>query len=66
VLLQVRIRSQAETPRLNEVVRGKRGVTVDTAVRLARLLDTSPQFRMNLQVSCDLYHAARALERAKT
>ena len=51
--------------RLNEVVHGKRGVTADTAVRLARLLDTSPQFWMNLQVFSDLYHAARALERAK-
>ena len=51
--------------RLNEVVRGKRGVTADTALRLARLLETSPQFWMNLQVSCDLYQASRALEQAE-
>jgi addiction module HigA family antidote len=43
--------------RLNELIRGKRGVTADTALRLARLLDTSPEFWMNLQVSCDLYEA---------
>ena len=44
--------------RLNEVVRGKRGITADTALRLARLLDTSPQFWMSLQTASDLYHAA--------
>lgn len=46
--------------RLNEIVRGRRGVTTDTAIRLARLLGTSPQFWMNLQTTRDLYHAARA------
>ena len=34
--------------RLNEVIRGKRGITADTALRLARLLETSPEFWMNL------------------
>jgi addiction module HigA family antidote len=48
--------------RLNEVIHGKRGITADTALRLARLLGTSPQFWMNLQVATDLYHAARKLE----
>jgi addiction module HigA family antidote len=48
--------------RLNEVVRGKRGVTADTAIRLARLLDTSPEFWMNLQVAHDLARAARVAE----
>jgi addiction module HigA family antidote len=46
--------------RLNEVIRGKRGVTADTALRLSRLLGTSPQFWMNLQMACDLYQASRA------
>jgi addiction module HigA family antidote len=50
--------------RLNEVIRGKRGVTADTALRLARLLRTSPEFWMNLQNTWDLYLASRALARA--
>lgn len=50
--------------RLNELVRGKRGVTADTALRLAKLLKTTPQFWMNLQNGWDLYHAQRALRRA--
>lgn len=49
------------TNRLNEIVRRRRGVTADTALRLARLLETSPQLWMNLQATWDLYHAARAL-----
>lgn len=48
--------------RLNEVIHGKRGITADTALRLARLLDTSPQFWLNLQNAVDLYHAERKLE----
>jgi antitoxin HigA-1 len=35
--------------RLNEIVFGKRGITADTALRLARLLKTSPQLWMRLQ-----------------
>jgi antitoxin HigA-1 len=44
--------------RLNELVRGKRGVTADTALRLARLLKTTPEFWLNLQNASDLYEAA--------
>jgi addiction module HigA family antidote len=50
--------------RLNELIRGKRGVTADTAHRLAKLSKTSPEFWMNLQVAWDLYHARRALAAA--
>jgi antitoxin HigA-1 len=50
--------------RLNELIRGKRGVTADTALRLAKLLKTSPEFWMNLQGAWDLYHAKRALAAA--
>jgi addiction module HigA family antidote len=47
--------------RLNEIVLGKRGITADTALRLARLLKTSPQFWMRLQADWDLHQAiARA------
>ena len=48
--------------RLNEVIHGKRGITADTALRLARLLETTPQFWMNLQTTTDLYNAAQKLE----
>lgn len=43
--------------RLNEIVLGKRGITADTALRLARLLKTSPQFWMRLQADWDLHQA---------
>lgn len=43
--------------RLNEIVLGKRGITADTALRLAHLLKTSPQFWMRLQADWDLHQA---------
>lgn len=43
--------------RLNEIVLGKRAITADTALRLARLLKTSPQFWMRLQADWDLHEA---------
>ncbi len=48
--------------RLNEIVLGKRGITADTALRLARLLETSPQFWMRLQADWDLH---QAIERSR-
>ena len=43
--------------RLNEVVRGRRRITADTAIRLSSLLQTSPQFWMRLQADGDLHEA---------
>jgi addiction module HigA family antidote len=40
--------------RLNDIVRGRRGITVDTALRLARYLGTSPDFWLGLQLEYDL------------
>jgi addiction module HigA family antidote len=40
--------------RINEVVRGKRGVTPETAWLLAQALDTTPEFWINLQTNYDL------------
>lgn len=48
--------------RLNEVIRGRCAVKADTALRLARVFDTSPEFWMNLQTACDLFEASQALE----
>lgn len=42
------------TPRINDVVRGRRGVSADTALRLARYLGTTPEFWLNLQATHDL------------
>lgn len=47
-------------PRLNEIVRGKRGVTPDTALRLARVLGMSAGFWLGLQTDWDLWHAMRS------
>ena len=49
--------------RLNEIIRGKRGVTADTALRLAKLLKTSAELWLGLQNDWDLWHAARALRK---
>lgn len=46
-------------PRLNEIVRGKRGVTPDTALRLERVLGMSADFWLRLQLDWDLWHAMR-------
>ena len=40
--------------RINEICRGKRSVTADTALRLARYFGNSPQFWMGLQADYDL------------
>jgi len=41
-------------PRINDIVRERRAVTVDTAARLARYFGTTTQFWMNLQTTYDL------------
>ncbi len=43
--------------RLNEIILEKRGISADTALRLAELLKTSPQFWMRLQADWDLHQA---------
>ena len=40
--------------RINEIVRGKRGITPDTAWRFAQAFGTTPEFWMNLQMAYDL------------
>ena len=46
--------------RLNEFIRGKRGVTAGAALDLAEVLGTSPKLWMNLQATYDLDKAAKA------
>ena len=51
-------------PRLNEIVRGRRGVTPDTALRLERVLGMSAGFWLGLQLDWDLWHAMRGQDAA--
>ena len=55
-LSQVDLAEHLEVPvqRINEVVRGKRGVTPETAWLLAQAFDTTPEFWINLQAHYDL------------
>ena len=59
------IRLGVSFPRLNEVIRGKRAVTPDTALRLARVLGMSADFWLGLQQDWDLWHALRSKEAAE-
>jgi len=47
--------------RMNDIVRERRAVTADTALRLARFFGTSPQFWMNLQANYELERVQDAL-----
>ena len=44
-------------PRINDIVRERRGISADTALRLARYFDTTPQFWLNLQTAYELTRA---------
>ena len=48
--------------RVNEIVLGKRGITADTAIRLAKYFGTSEQFWMGLQADYDLEEARRGMK----
>ena len=57
-------------PRLNEIIKGRRSVTPDTALRLSRVLGMSADFWLGLQQDWDLWHAmnspeARRIDRLK-
>lgn len=53
---QYRIAKDISVParRINEIVHGKRSITADTALRLARYFGTSDRFWLNLQMRYDL------------
>lgn len=50
--------------RVNELIRGKRGVTAEAALDLAEVLGTSPKLWMNLQATYDLDRAKKARDAA--
>lgn len=45
------------TQRLNEIIKGKRGVSSETAWLLSQALGSSPEFWLNLQINYDLYNS---------
>ena len=55
-ITQYRLAKETSVPprRINEIVRGTRAITADTALRLARYFGTSEQFWLNLQSRFDL------------
>ena len=54
------IRLGVSFPRLNEIIRGKRAVTPDTALRLAQVTGMGADFWLGLQSDWDLWHALRS------
>lgn len=52
-------------PRLNEIIKGRRSVTPDTALRLSRVLGMSADFWLGLQQDWDLWHAMNSPEAKK-
>lgn len=55
---------QVPAPRINDVARERRGVSADTALRLARYFGTSAEFWMGLQADYELKMGARDLKLA--
>jgi len=51
--------------RISDIVRGRRGVTADTALRLARYFGTDPRFWLNLQTAHDLSVAEAGTDYSK-
>jgi len=45
--------------RINEIIHGKRAITLDTSLRLARYFGQSPRFWLNIQSECDLRNAQK-------
>jgi antitoxin HigA-1 len=58
-LTQVELAQRIGVPfqRINQIVKQKRSVTPDTALRFAQLLGTTPEYWLNLQQNWDLYEA---------
>jgi|SRR6185437_12351550 len=54
------IRLGVSFPRLNKIIRGKRAVTPDTALRLAQVTGMSADLWLGLQSDWDLWHALRS------
>ena len=62
-ITQVELAKRMRVPiqRINTLINGKRGISAETAVLLAKALKTTPEFWMNLQNAVDLYDALHHL-----
>jgi addiction module HigA family antidote len=62
---QYRLAKDMNVParRINEIVHGKRAITADTALRLGKFFNMSPQFWMNLQTRYELEKAEDRLRK---
>ena len=49
--------------RVNEIIHGKRAITLDTSLRLGRYFGQSPRFWLNVQTECDLRDAKQLVDR---
>ena len=49
--------------RVNEIIHGKRGITLDTSLRIGRYFGQSARFWLNVQTECDLRNAKQLMER---
>ncbi|HBB25556.1 MAG TPA: addiction module antidote protein, HigA family [Bacteroidetes bacterium] len=65
-MTQVELAERLAIPiqRINTIIRGKRGISAETAILLSQELGTTPEFWMNLQVAWDLYEARQRLQKA--
>jgi addiction module HigA family antidote len=55
---ELAVRMRVPIQRVNQICRARRAVTPDTALRLAKLFGTTPEFWLNAQMAWDLWHAA--------
>jgi addiction module HigA family antidote len=62
---ELALRLGVSYPRLNEIIRGKRAITPDTALRLARVVGMSADFWLGLQSDWELWHAMRCTSASK-
>lgn len=53
-------------PRINDIVLEKRGISADTAARLARFFRTTEQFWLGMQADYDSYHIRKRLQKELT
>lgn len=58
---QLAMKIRVPATRIGEIIHGRRGITPDTALRLARFFNTSPEFWLNLQQMHDLSKTRLAL-----
>ena len=59
------VRLGVSFPRLNEIIKGRRGVTPDTALRLGKVLGMSAEFWLGLQLDWELWNAMRSKQYAE-